>query len=140
MEVFMEKNKFFPEINGNFAFGCMRLPMDGEKISYKDFSEMIDAFLESGLNYFDTAHGYHGGESEIAIRECLSKRYDRDKFVLTNKLTSPYFNSKEDIRKFFNQQLEWCGVDYFDFYLMHAQDHFNYEHFKECIFNELSVQ
>lgn len=127
----MERNKFFPEVNGNFAFGCMRLPMDGDKISYKVFSEMIDAFLESGLNYFDTAHGYHGGESEIAIRECLSKRYDRSKFVLTNKLTSPYFNSKEDIRKFFNQQLEWCGVDYFDFYLMHAQDHFNYDHFRK---------
>ena len=128
----MEKNKFFPEVNGNFAFGCMRLPMDGNEVDYDEFSKMVEAFMGAGFNYFDTAHGYIGGKSEIAIRECISKRYNRSKFLLTNKLTSPYFNSEEDIRPFFKKQLEWCGVDYFDFYLMHAQDHNNYEHFKEC--------
>lgn len=128
----MQKNKFFPEVNGNFAFGCMRLPMKGSEVDYDEFIKMIDKFIETGFNYFDTAHGYIEGKSETAIRDCLSKRYDRDKFLLTNKLTSPYFDKEEDIRPFFDKQLELCGVDYFDFYLMHAQDHNNYPKFKAC--------
>lgn len=128
----MEKNKFFPEINGNFGFGCMRLPMNGEKVDYDAFSKMIDVFIDAGFNYFDTAHGYIGGQSETAIADCLSKRYSRDKFLLTNKLTDPYFEKQEDIRPFFENQLKWCNVDYFDFYLMHAQDRNNYEKFKRC--------
>ena len=128
----MQANKFFPEIHGNFGFGCMRLPMNGSKIDYDEMIRMADAFTEAGFNYFDTAHGYHGGESEIAIRECVAKRYDRSRFLLTNKLTEPYFRSQEDIRPFFEKQLEWCGVDYFDFYLMHAQDKNNYQKFKRC--------
>lgn len=128
----MQASKFFPEIHGNFGFGCMRLPMNGGKIDYNTFSKMADAFIEAGFNYFDTAHGYHGGGSEIAVRECVAKRYSRDKFLLTNKLTAPYFNTQEDIRPFFEKQLEWCGVDHFDFYLMHAQDKNNYRKFKRC--------
>ena len=128
----MEKNKFFPEINGNFGFGCMRLPMQNEKVDYDAFSKMADAFIEAGFNYFDTAHGYLGGLSEIAIGDCLASRYSRDRFLLTNKLTDPYFNKQEDIRPFFENQLKWCKVDYFDFYLMHAQDRNNYEKFKRC--------
>ena len=128
----MEKNKFFPEINGNFGFGCMRLPMNGEKVDYDAFSKMIDAFIDAGFNYFDTAHGYIGGQSEIAIADCLASRYSRDRFLLTNKLTDPYFEKQEDIRPFFENQLKWCNVDYFDFYLMHAQDRNNYEKFKRC--------
>ena len=125
-------NKFFPEIHGNFGFGCMRLPMKGGKVDYEEFSRMADAFLEAGLNYFDTAHGYIGGQSEMAIRDCVAKLYDRSQFLLTNKLTDPYFKKQEDIRPFFEKQLEWCGVDYFDFYLMHAQDKNNYQKFKRC--------
>lgn len=128
----MEKNKFFPEINGNFGFGCMRLPMNGEKVDYDAFSKMIDAFINAGFNYFDTAHGYLGGLSEIAIGDCVASRYRRDQFLLTNKLTDPYFEKQEDIRPFFENQLKWCKVDYFDFYLMHAQDRNNYEKFKRC--------
>ena len=126
------ENKFFKEINGIFGFGCMRLPMIGDKINYDEFSKMIKTFLDSGLNYFDTAHGYHNGLSEIAIKECLTSKYDRNKFLLTNKLTEPYFKKEEDIRPFFESQLKACGVGYFDFYLMHAQDKTNYEHFKKC--------
>ncbi len=128
----MKDNKFFPEVHGNLAFGCMRLPMDGEKVDYAEFTKMADAFVDAGFNYFDTAHGYINGLSEIAIRDCVSKRYDRSKFLLTNKLTDPYFKSQEEIRPFFEKQLELCGVDYFDFYLMHAQDRNNYKKFKEC--------
>lgn len=126
----MQKNKFFPEINGNFGFGCMRLPMKDGEVDYEEFCKMADAFVESGLNYFDTAHGYINGKSEIAIRECVAKRYPREKFLLTDKLTDPYFKTEEDIRPFFESQLEACGVEYFDFYLMHAQNNVNYQKFK----------
>ncbi len=126
------KNEFFDEIHGNFGFGCMRLPMNDEKVNYDEFKKMADAFIEAGFNYFDTAHGYLNGQSEIAIGDCVSDRYDRSRFLLTNKLTEPYFNSNEDIRPFFEKQLSWCKVDYFDFYLMHAQDRNNYKKFKEC--------
>ena len=110
----------------------MRLPMNGEAVDYDEFIRMADAFIAAGFNYFDTAHGYIGGLSETAIRDCVSKRYDRSRFLLTNKLTDPYFQKQEDIRPFFEQQLAWCGVDYFDFYLMHAQDKNNYKKFTRC--------
>ena len=128
----MEINKYFPEIHGNFGFGCMRLPMKQDKVDYDEFIRMADTFISAGFNYFDTAHGYIGGQSETAIGDCVSSRYSRDKFLLTNKLTEPYFNKQEDIRPFFMQQLAWCKVDYFDFYLMHAQNRNNYEKFKRC--------
>lgn len=114
-----------------FGFGCMRLPMKNEEVDYDEFNKMIDYYMYQGFNYFDTAHGYLGGKSEIAIRECLAKRYPRESFVLTNKLTKPYFNSQDEIKPFFEQQLEWCGVDYFDYYLMHAQDRNTYKHFQD---------
>ena len=128
----VQANKFFPEINGNFGFGCGRLPHSGKNVACEIFSNMVDAFLASGFNYFDTAHGYLCGASETAIGDCLSVRYDRRKFVLANKLTDPYFNRQQDIRPFFEKQLCWCKVDYFDFYMMHAQDRNNYQKFKRC--------
>ena len=114
------------------GFGCMRLPMKKMEVDYDEFNKMIDYYLDNGFNYFDTAHGYINGKSEIAIGECLSKRYDRSKFILTNKLTDSYFRKEEDIVPFFNKQLEACGVDYFDYYLMHAQNRENYKHFMKC--------
>ena len=129
----MSPNSFFPEIHGNFGFGCMRLPQQkGGAIDYDEFCRMADAFIAAGFNYFDTAHGYHGGKSETAIADCVSKRFDRSQFLLTNKLTDPFFHKQEDIRPFFEQQLAWCKVDYFDFYLMHAQDRNNYKKFQQC--------
>ena len=128
----MKEINFFPEIHGNFGFGCMRLPMKGGGVDYEEFSRMADAFTDAGFNYFDTAHGYLGGMSETAIRDCVANRYPREKYLLTDKLTDPYFRKQEDIRPFFEQQLAWCGVDYFDFYLMHAQDKNIYEKFTRC--------
>ena len=113
------------------GFGCMRLPMNGTTVDYEEFNKMIDYYMEQGFNYFDTAHGYLGGQSEIAIRECLVKRYPRESYVLTNKLTQPYFRTQEEIKTFFEKQLEWCGVEYFDYYLMHAQDRNTYSHFQK---------
>ena len=114
------------------GFGCMRLPMKNGEVDYDEFNKMIDYFMEQGFNYFDTAHGYIQGKSETAIRDCLAARYPRESYVLTDKLTKPYFNSKEDIKPFFEKQLKWAGVEYFDYYLMHAQDRHVYEHFKKC--------
>lgn len=113
------------------GFGCMRLPMKGSEVDYDEFNKMIDYYMEQGFNYFDTAHGYIGGKSETAIRDCLAKRYPREKFVLTDKLTKPYFNTQKDIKPFFEKQLELCGVEYFDYYLMHAQDRNIYAHFQK---------
>lgn len=126
----MFDNKFYPEIKGNFGFGCMRLPMKDGEVDYEEFKAMADSFIAAGFNYFDTAHGYIGGKSETAIRDCVSKRFKRSEFLLTNKLSEPYFNSQEDIVPFFKSQLELCGVDYFDFYLMHAQNSNNYRKYK----------
>ena len=128
----MIQNPFFPEIHGNFGFGCMRLPMKDGKVNYDEFCRMADAFIASGLNYFDTAHGYIGGQSETAIRDCVAKRHARSEFLLTDKLTTPYFNKEEDIRPFFESQLKACGVEYFDFYLMHAQNAKNFQKYKAC--------
>ena len=122
------------------GFGCMRLPMKDGQVDKEEFSRMADDFITSGLNYFDTAHGYLGGLSETAIRDCVVKRYDRSKFLLTDKLTTVFFQKEEDILPFFENQLKWCGVDYFDFYLMHAQDHDNYQKYKRCRAYEIGWQ
>ncbi|WP_081779870.1 aldo/keto reductase [Butyrivibrio proteoclasticus] len=122
----------FPEIKTFFGFGCMRLPMKGTEVDIEQFKEMTDYFLENGFNYFDTAHGYIDGKSEKAIKVALTSRYPREAYLLTDKLTEPYFNKEEDIRPFFQSQLDACGVDYFDFYLMHAQNATNFEKFKKC--------
>lgn len=130
----------FNEINKNFGFGCMRLPMNGDEVDYTEFGKMIDAFIENGFNYFDTAHGYIDGKSETAIRDCLASRYPREKFVLTNKLTGVYFKTEDEIRPLFESQLKLCGVDYFDFYLMHSQSRDSYAHFKKCRAYEQAFQ
>ena len=123
---------YFEGVKKNFGFGMMRLPESGSERAYPEISQMIDEFLQQGFNYFDTAHGYLGGNSEAAIRECLVKRHPRESFILTDKLTENFFRAEGDIRPFFESQLKACGVDRFDFYLMHAQNHGNYPKFKRC--------
>ncbi len=114
------------------GFGCMRFPMKGDEVDIAQTTKMVDAFLDAGFHYFDTAHGYLQGKSETALKACLTSRYPRDKYILTNKLTANFFKTEADIRPLFESQLEACGVDYFDFYLMHAQGAGNYPHFQEC--------
>ena len=125
----MEKFDF---IKKNFGFGMMRLPMKGNEVDIEETTKMVDYFMDNGFNYFDTAHGYINGLSEKAVKACLSSRYNRSKYILTNKLTGSYFKSNEDIRPLFKSQLEACGVDYFDFYLMHAQNAKEFEKYKAC--------
>ena len=94
----------------NFGFGCMRLPMKDNEVDLIQFSKMIELFMNNGFTYFDTAHGYLAGKSEMAIKECLTSKYPRESYQLTNKLTGNYFNSQEEIIPLFNEQLKACGV------------------------------
>lgn len=122
----------FDKINGNLGFGCMRLQMIDKEVDKNEFCSMIDAFIDAGFNYFDTAHGYIEGKSEKAIRDCLSARYNREDFVLANKISYWCFDKEEDIVPLFEKQLELCGVEYFDFYLFHCLNHEGYEKHKRC--------
>ena len=115
----------------NFGFGCMRLPMKDGAVDYAEFSRMVDAFLQAGYTYFDTAHGYLDGKSEIAVRDCLTSRYPREAYQLTNKLSIWYIHSADEVRPYFENQRKICGVDYFDYYLCHAMDRENYEEYKK---------
>ncbi len=130
---------YFANVKNNFGFGCMRLPLKDEKVDYDVFKEMIDYFLNEGFNYFDTAHMYVNGLSESALRECLVKRYPRDKYIFTNKLSTSYFSKEEEIIPLFESQLKECGLDYFDFYLMHSQDKEIFEKYKRCHAYEMAL-
>ena len=110
----------FPEMKKKLGFGMMRLPMLGETIDYEQVKDMVDAFLARGFNYFDTATPYINGQSETAVRECLTKRHPRESFLLTDKLSGNLWEKKEDLEPLLERQLKNCGVEYFDFYLMHA--------------------
>lgn len=125
-------NSSFEKICKNFGFGFMRLPMIGEEVDILQTTKMVDLFLESGFNYFDTAHGYINGKSELALKECLTSRYPRDRYILTNKLSFNFFEKQEDIRPLFQQQLDACGVEYFDFYLMHALSASRMPHYRQA--------
>ena len=129
-----------PNVKGKLGFGCMRLPMNGDQVDHEHFSRMVDAYLEAGFNYFDTAHGYLDGKSETALRDCLTSRHPRESYVLTNKLSTLYFNSQEEIRPLFESQLAACGVEYFDFYLMHAQSKSRHEKYIACHAYDVAAQ
>lgn len=133
-------NIYFPEVKKNFGFGCMRLPMIDKEVDNAEFSKMIDTFLENGFNYFDTAQGYVDGKSESALRQCLTSRHPRESYILTDKLSPHLFEKEEDIRPAFERQLEACGVEYFDFYLMHCQQQSNYDKYQRCRAYEIAQE
>ena len=124
-------NPFFPEIKKNFGFGCMRFPTIDDRIDIEQVTRMVDTFLEAGFNYFDTARPYHSGASESALKTCLTSRYPRESYVLADKLSITQFEKEEEILPLFESQLEKCGVDYFDFYLIHANSAVRHERFKQ---------
>ena len=105
------------------GFGLMRLPKlkdDEDTIDREEAFRLIDLAMKSGVNYYDTAYFYHGGDSEQFAKEALS-RYPRDSYYLATKLPGTYMrDEKITPQELFNGQLEKCGVDYFDFYLLHA--------------------
>ena len=106
------------------GFGLMRLPLndvnDMTDIDMEQFKEMVDIFFERGFTYFDTAYPYHGGKSEVAFREAVAKRYPRDRYTITDKMPCWAVQTEADLERIFNEQLERCGVDYFDYYWLHC--------------------
>lgn len=105
------------------GFGLMRLPLknqdDAASIDIEMVNKMVDTFLERGFTYFDTAYMYHNFQSEIVLREALVKRHDRSSFTVATKMPTMFLKTKEDQERIFNEQLGKCGVEYFDYYLLH---------------------
>ncbi len=113
------------------GFGLMRMPLiDPDKPKTVDIDhvcQMVDTFLERGFTYFDTAYMYHSFKSEKITKEVLVDRHPRHSYTLTTKLPIMFLKSEEDNQRIFDEQLEKCGVDYFDYYLLHnlGVDHYD---------------
>ena len=104
------------------GFGMMRLPRlkAGEpEIDLKLTADLFDRAMKSGINYFDTAYFYHSGLSEKCAGELLS-RYPRDSYYLADKMPMSKVKSADDVERIWNEQLQRCRVDHFDFYLLHS--------------------
>ena len=115
---------------GNLGFGWMRLPLksgDTGDIDHELVKKMVDEYMTAGFNYFDTSFVYHDGKSENAIKECLVKRKPRDSFLLASKLPTFIIKEEQQVVDIFQQQLENCGVDYFDYFLLHNLNLIRYE-------------
>ncbi len=108
------------------GFGLMRLPLkDSNDLSSVDLdlsAKMVDLFMDRGFTYFDTAYQYHLGTSEEILRKIVISRHRRDSFTVTDKLPCWEIHRKEDLERIFSLQMERCGVDYFDCYLLHAMN------------------
>lgn len=104
------------------GFGLMRLPVNSEDptdINQDELNEMVDLFLDRGFTYFDTSYVYHNGESERAIKRALVERHDRNTYTLASKFPTFIMPKPEQVEGIFQEQLDKCGVDYFDYYLLH---------------------
>ncbi len=111
------------------GFGLMRLPEKDGQIDMEQVCHMVDLYMEKeGFHYFDTAYGYHGGRSEVAVKEALVQRYPRDLFYLATKLPAWEIRNAQDRDRLFAEQLERTGTDFFDFYLLHSLE--DGEHYK----------
>lgn len=112
------------------GFGCMRLPLtnseDKTSVDLPQLCKMVDIFLKRGFTYFDTAYMYHNYVSEVMVKEALVKRHPRESFTIATKLPTMMLKTKEDMERIFNEQLEKCGVEYFDYYLLHCLNAANY--------------
>lgn len=106
-----------------FGYGCMRLPVtnadDPASFDYPLIEKLFDTYMDQGFTYFDAAYTYHGYHCEEAVKKALVERHPRDSFELATKLPLRDFKDAEDMERIFNEQLEHCGVDYFDYYLLH---------------------
>ena len=112
------------------GFGFLRLPRldpkDEKSIDYTELECMVDTFLARGGTYFDTAYTYLGGISEEALRKSLVERHPRAHFRIADKLPGWKIKDGEDCRRYFDEQLARCGVEYFDVYLIHWLNAANY--------------
>lgn len=103
------------------GLGCMRLPVidgDDSRPDFEKTAEMVDYAIEKGINYFDTAWGYHAGNSELAVANAL-KNHPRESYKLADKFPGYDLANMDKVKEIFEEQLKKCGVDYFDFYLIH---------------------
>ncbi len=103
------------------GMGCMRFPVldnDNSRIDIEATREMIAYSFEKGINYFDTAWGYHDGKSETVVGEIL-KGYPRESFYLASKFPGYDLSNMSNVEEIFEEQLRKCQVDYFDFYMFH---------------------
>lgn len=103
------------------GMGAMRLPViggDDGKIDEAAADEMVAYAMENGINYYDTAWGYHNGQSELVMGRCL-KKYPRDRFYLATKFPGYDLSNMDKVKEIFEKQLEKCQTEYFDFYLFH---------------------
>ena len=111
------------ESTAKLGFGCMRLPLldpnDQKSIDIEQFKQMVDAFIEGGGTYFDTAFVYHEGASETALRQALVERYPREAYTIATKCLAWASPSAEEAKSNLATSLERLGVDYVDFYLLH---------------------
>lgn len=125
--------KYFGESTPKLGFGLMRLPKDlSGKIDIEQTKKMVDLFMESGLNYFDTAYVYDGGDSERAAKAALVDRYPRESFTLATKLCSwMSAHDEKSAKRQFYTSLERTGSGYFDYYLLHALQAGNYQKYDE---------
>lgn len=113
------------------GMGCMRLPVidgDDSRIDIEKTQEMFDLAISNGINYFDTAWGYHSGQSEKIVGQVL-KKYPRESFYLASKFPGYDAKNMERIEEIFEEQLRKCQVEYFDFYLMHTLSESNVEYY-----------
>lgn len=130
------------------AIGCLRLPIvdngmsalgvDDSQVDEEAFQKIVDVAMANGYNYFDTSWFYHNGNSERAIGHCVSQKYPRDSFILSDKMPIKFMKSGAEMEPIFQEQLEKMCVDYFDFYLIHAISSETYEKWtKEGLFEFL---
>ncbi len=111
------------------GFGLMRLPQKSDNaadIDMEQFKQMVDLFLERGFTYFDTSYVYHDGASETAIREALVKRHSRESFLLVSKFPTFQMHAADKVEAIFQEQLDKCRVEYFDYYLLHNLNRYIY--------------
>ena len=112
----------FQEIKlSGLGMGAMRLPVidgDDSRIDETKTQAMVDYAMEQGVNYYDTAWGYHDGYSETVMGKALS-RYPRESYYLATKFPGYDLSNMDKVEEIFEKQLEKCGVEYFDFYLFH---------------------
>ena len=103
------------------GMGAMRLPVidgDDARVDEAKTEEMIDYAMSQGINYYDTAWGYHNGNSELTVGRALQK-YQRDSFFLADKFPGYDLSNMDKVEEIFEEQLKKCQVEYFDFYLFH---------------------
>ena len=105
------------------GMGMMRLPLldenDFKSVDYEQVNKMVDEYMDEGFNHFDTAYIYHEGVSEDAFKKCVVERYPRESFKIATKLPLFVITEESQLEPLFKDQLKKCGVDYFDYYMLH---------------------